>query len=237
MYKTLKIAVVLLAGAVAVGTVAVVAMPILGRNLALDPTASLRQVVPTVYDAPADASAGQAGGSATSWQIASGSTVGYRLPTLGDSELSGHTSQLSGLIVRAGSELTDAEFMVDLATLVSDDSRQDDLLRTLVLAGGNTTATFVLTSPVQLSPASAGSADPQDIPAQTVPITGALSLRGVTNEVDAEVQVHFDESSGHMSGSIPVDLASYGIAVPSIGVVGFSGTAYIVVDIVATLSD
>ncbi|MCS5719240.1 YceI family protein [Herbiconiux sp. CPCC 205763] len=232
MNSTAKYALALVAGVAAVGVVAVVALPIVSRGVSLDPGASVQQVVPTVFDSPEQNTTGT-GDESRSWHLDPASTVGYRISSSGDHVVSGETSELSGVIEMSGDRLTDAEFMVDLSTLASDDGGMDALLQSLILAGGGSTASFVLTEPVDLGDAIDASADAVPAP-RTVSIVGALTVRGITNPVEAEVSLAFDGDSGMMTGSIPVDLASYGIDVPDFGVLDLDDTAYIDVDLVAS---
>jgi polyisoprenoid-binding protein YceI len=230
--STAKYALALVAGVAAVGVVAVVALPIVSRGVSLDPGASVQQVVPTVFDSPEQNTAGT-GDESHSWHLEPASTVGYRISSSGDDVVSGETSDLSGVIMMSGNRLTDAEFMVDLSTLDSDDGGLDALLQSLVLAGGGSTASFVLTDPVDLGETmdSASAAEPA---ARTITIVGALTVRGITNPVTAEMSLAFDGESGTMTGSIPVDLAAYGIDVPDLGALELDDTAYIDVDLVAS---
>ncbi|MGD8168947.1 YceI family protein [Herbiconiux sp. P16] len=231
MNSTAKYALALVAGVAAVGVVAVVALPIVSRGVTLDPGASVQQVVPTVFDSP-EHSADGSGAETQSWHLDAASTVGYRISS-GDDVVSGETSELSGVIMMSGDRLTDAEFMVDLSTLDSDHGRLDTLLQTLILAGGGSTASFVLTEPVDLGDAIDAADDSEPAP-RTISIVGALTVRGITNPVTAEVSLAFEGDSGVMTGSIPVDLAAYGIEVPDLGVLDLDDTAYIDVDLVAS---
>ncbi|WP_382305229.1 YceI family protein [Herbiconiux sp. UC225_62] len=231
MNTTAKYALALVAGVAAVGVVAVVALPIVSRSVTLDPSASMQQVVPTVFDSPGQTGDGSRDESQT-WHLDPASTVGYRISS-GDDEVSGETSDLSGVIMMNGDRLTDAEFMVDLSTLDSDRGQLDVVLQSLILAGGGSTASFVLTEPVDLGEA-IDAADGTEPEPRTVSIVGALTVRGITNPVRAEVSLAFDGDSGVLTGSIPVDLASYGIEVPDLGVLDLDDTAYIDVDLVAS---
>ena len=222
MNNTVKYTVAVMASVVAVGAVAVVAVPIVSQGVSLDPGATMQQVMPTVFDSPDGTLTGSQ--TTTSWHLDPESTVGYRVASTDGDVVSGHTSDLSGVVMMSGSRLTDAEFMVDLSTLVSDDGTRDAVLRTIVFAtGGNTMASFVLTEPVEVAE---GQSEGE--------IVGDLTIRGVTNEVRAEVQLDFDGDSGAMTGSIPVDLAAYGIQVPDFGVIELDDTGYIDVDLVAS---
>ncbi|WP_440711062.1 YceI family protein [Herbiconiux sp. YIM B11900] len=206
MKNSVKYVVALIAGAAAVGAVAVVAMPILGRSMALDSAATMQQIVPTVVGSPADDVAGAAN-TTSSWQIDPSSWVEYRLSAAGEQLVSGSTSDISGMIGRTADAVTEAEFMVDLSTLSGEDPAQDLVLRGLIAAtGGNSTATFVLTQPIPLE--TEGGDD------ETVPVSGILTVRGVSNSVSLDALLETDGETVTLSGSIPVDLADYGITVP-----------------------
>ncbi|GAA2223159.1 YceI family protein [Herbiconiux moechotypicola] len=221
MNRPAKYTVALIAGVAAVGVVAVVAVPIVSRGAEVDMTATLQQVVPTVFDSPENASGDV---ETSSWSIDSDSVVGYRMTTGDDLEISGSTDRISGRISVTGDEVSDAEFMVDLSTLVGDDPARAALFDTLIAAtGGNSMASFVLTSPVTLP--DDGSTD------EAVPIVGVLTLRGISNEVSGEAELDFDDETGTISGSIPIDLGSYGIPT-SLGPVELDDTAHIDVELV-----
>lgn len=228
MYRTVKITVALLAGVAAIGVVAVVAVPIVARSVNLDPSALVQKVVPTVMAAP-DAAASPTDSNSTNWTLDPSSTVSYRAELGGRLSVSGSTNQVSGVIAVSDDRVTDAEFMLDLATLSSGDGVRDSLLNALVAATGeNTTASFVLTQPVEL-----GAADGTT----TVPVVGVLTLRGISNQVDADAQLDFGQDSGTMTASIPVDLAAYGISLADLGVTGDASTASIDVELVAVPVD
>lgn len=222
MKNSVKYVVALIAGAAAVGAVAAVAMPILGRSMALDSASTMQQIVPTVVDSPSDELTGAAGAT-SSWQIDPSSWVEYRLSAAGEQLVSGRTSDISGMIGRTGDAVTEAEFMVDLSTLSGSDPAQDLLLRGLIAAtGGNTTASFVLTEPIPLESADDRTDSHSDADSdaagsgenETVPVAGILTVRGVSNAVSLDALIETDGDTVTLSGSIPVDLADYGISVP-----------------------
>lgn len=222
--NSVKYVVALIAGAAAVGAVAAVAMPILGRSMALDSTATMQQIVPTVVGSPADEVVGAAS-STSSWQIDPSSWVEYRLSAAGEQLVGGRTSDISGMIGRTGDAVTEAEFMVDLSTLSGSDAAQDLVLRGLIAAtGGNSTATFVLT---QAIPLETGEDD------ETVPVSGVLTVRGVSNAVSLDALLETDGETVTLSGSIPVDLSDYGIALPGTA----SGRSTIEVSLTAVPAD
>jgi polyisoprenoid-binding protein YceI len=225
--KTAKYTVALIAGVAAVGVVAVVAVPIVSRGAEVDMTATLQQVVPTVFDSPE----GTDENSFSSWTIDSDSSVGYRMTTTDDLEIGGSTDRISGRIGVSDDQVTDAEFMVDLSTLVGDDPARAALLDTVIAAtGGNSMASFVLTQPAVIPPADESDAGSGS---EGVPIVGVLTLRGISNEVSGEAELVFDDETGTVTASIPIELSAYGIPT-SLGVVDLDDTAYIDVDLVAT---
>lgn len=223
MNKPAKYFVALAAGVAAVGVVAVVAVPIVSKGAEIDDmTATMQQVVPTVVGSSAD---GHDIDAAHSWTLDAGSSVGYRVGDADSPVVTGRTEQISGAITRTDTAVTDAEFMVDLSTLVGDDLAKAAMLDALIRAtGGNSVASFVLTSPAELPESGEG----------TVPIVGTLTLRGVSHQVEGEASISFDDSSAVIEGSIPIELADYGIPVPSLGGADLGGSAAIDVDLVAS---
>lgn len=225
MNKPAKYAVALVAAVVAVGAVAVVAVPILARG-SLQSSAASQRIVPTVMAEPENSVATP---SATTWRLGPDSSVGYRMSTVDGLEVSGRTTEIEGVISRAGETVTDAEFMLDLSSLVSEGDARTMLLQALVAAtGGNSTASFVLTEPIDLTSATT-TVDGEEV----VPITGVLTVRGVSNEVHADATVDFGDTRGTVTASIPIDLASYGISFVGFGVVQVEDIAYIDIDLEA----
>jgi polyisoprenoid-binding protein YceI len=236
--KSSRYVVAVVAAVAAVGAVAVVSVPILGRALSLSSNASVQAIIPTVLggpDSPDDTATGSPGDAVSgSWQLGSGSTVGYRIGETGDDDepaMEGSTSDIHGAISMSGGTLTTAEFTVDLSTLSSDDGARDAVLRSIAIADGNPNASFVLTQPVTVASTDSSEGLEQ------VPVAGDLTVHGVTNKVKADLDVIFSGDSGIVSGSIPVDLASFGIAVPDVGVAGLDGTAYIDVRLVISTDE
>ncbi|MFB2581774.1 YceI family protein [Herbiconiux sp. P15] len=228
MNKPAKYAVALVAAVVAVGAVAVVAVPIVARSITLQSSAASQQVVPTVVAEP-EQQGSTASTSSSTWRLGPGSSVGYRMTTIDGLEVTGSTTEIDGVVSRTGDSITDAEFMLDLASLVGDDPTRSVLLRALVAAtGGNSTASFVLTEPIDLT-----SATTTVHGEQVVAITGVLTVRGVSNQVHADAVVDFDDSHGAVTASIPIDLAAYGISLAGFSVVQVEDIAYVDIDLEA----
>ncbi len=112
----------------------------------------------------------------------SGSWAGYRvqeeLVGMGGITAVGRTPAITGSITLAGTALVAAELVVDLTTLESDDGRRDgQLARQGIEYDLHPTATFVLTTPIEL-----GTLPPEG-EARTVEAVGDLTLHGVTKSV------------------------------------------------------
>ncbi|NQX34006.1 YceI family protein [Herbiconiux sp. VKM Ac-2851] len=225
MNRSAKTAVALMASVAAIGAVALVAVPILARSMTLDQSATVQAVMPTVFGTPDDQLDGA--DESTSFSIDRSSSIGYRMESSsGDDLVSAETDEISGVIARTGDTITTAEFMVDLATLAGDGGPRNAVLSALLAAtGGNSTASFVLSDPVAL-PEAGGD------PVETT-ITGTLTVRGISHEVQAQAEIGFDGESGTLTGSIPIALSDYGFSSTALAVVGASDTAHIDIDLVA----
>lgn len=153
------------------------------------------------------------------WALSPDSVAGYRVVEdfasgLSDFEAVGRTSMIEGSLTIAGTQVTAAEFSVDIASMESDDSRRDNQFRGPIMNSTEfPTADFVLTSPIELG----------DIPAEGETITadasGELTLRGVTNPVSFPLSARLVDGEIETLGSIDVVFADYGIANPSNNVI------------------
>jgi polyisoprenoid-binding protein YceI len=144
----------------------------------------------------------------------SGSFVGYRvretLADIGAQEAVGRTPDVTGSLVLEGSTITAVEITADLTTLESDDSRRDGQLeRQGIQTGRFPSATFSLTSPIDLG------AEPVDGRVIEVTASGDLTLHGVTRSVDVPLQAVLSGGVVTVSGSIDIAFADYDIERPS----------------------
>jgi polyisoprenoid-binding protein YceI len=152
---------------------------------------------------------------AGTWTLVAGanSFVGYRvdetLAGVGATTAVGRTSDIEGSLEFDGSVITTVEITADLTTLASDKSMRDGQLRTQAIETNSfPTATFVLTSPIEIG----------DIPADgetvTQTVTGELTLHGVTREVELEVEGVLTNGQLVVVGSTVIQFADYNIAQP-----------------------
>ena len=144
----------------------------------------------------------------------SSSFVGYRVDeTFANNEANtavGRTPNVSGSLQLAGSTISAVEITADLTTLQSDDSRRDgQLSRQAIETSRFPTATFRLTSPIELDSV------PADGTTVTAAATGELTLHGVTKTVDVPIEARVDGDVATVTGSIDIRFADYGIERPT----------------------
>jgi polyisoprenoid-binding protein YceI len=153
-------------------------------------------------------------GAAATWTIdPTTSSVGYRVVEVlfgQDTEGVGRTSAITGGLTLEGAQVTTAQFEVDMTTVTSDESRRDNQFRGRIMDTENfPTATFVLTTPIDLGTV------PADGAAVTATATGDLTLKGTTNSVTFDVQAQQSGDTMQIVGSTDIVFADYGIEDPS----------------------
>ena len=150
------------------------------------------------------------------WTVGEGSQAGYRLGEILSGEpvtVVGRTDQVSGeALVEAGT-LTEARVVVDVASIVSDESARDAFFRRALDVTTHPEATFVLDAPVDLAALVAGSG-PVDVAAP-----GTLTFHGVSQPVVAELRIQRVADGVEVAGSVPVALADFGLEAPDLGFV------------------
>jgi polyisoprenoid-binding protein YceI len=156
-----------------------------------------------------------AGELAGTWTVGAGSIAGYRVEeTLfgQSSEAAGRTEAVTGEIVITGTTIESASFVVDLTTVASDDDRRDNQFHGRIMNTATfPTATFELSEPIELD------AVPADLEQITVPVTGELTMHGVTNSVTVDLLARRNGATIEVNGTIPITFAEYDIANPSGG--------------------
>ncbi len=153
--------------------------------------------------------------SGENWVATDASELGYRVKEslFGVStEAVGRTNLITGTITIDSSTLTAATFIVDIASIKSDDSRRDaQFVGRIMSADQFPTASFILAEPIDLGPELADGAELKVI------AIGDLTLRGVTNRVSFELTATKSSGTIAVFGSITVTFADYSIANPSFG--------------------
>ena len=141
--------------------------------------------------------------------------VGYRVVEVlfgQDTEGVGRTRDVTGSLTLEGSQITAAEFTVDMTTLTSDEDNRDRKFNGEIMNTGEfPTASFVITQPIDL-----GSV-PADGTEVTASATGDLTIHGVTKSVTIEVSAQRNGDIVDVLGSTDIVFADYGIDNPSTG--------------------
>lgn len=164
----------------------------------------------------ADTSAESAEGFDGAWTATADSEFGYRVAEIlvgVETEAVGRGSEIAGSFTVSGTEITDACFVVQVASITSDESMRDGQFNSRIMETETyPTATFVLTDPIDLDALPEVGGD-----AITATAAGDLTLHGVTNAVTFEVTVQAGDDVIGVLGEIPVVFADYDIADPSGG--------------------
>lgn len=155
------------------------------------------------------------------WTVAAGSEAGYRvreklvaLPAQSDAV--GRTESVTGTVAirSAGREIVadGVNVEVDVSTLVSDETRRDNRIRTSGLETDKfPMATFTSTSPVPIPTATAAGEEVQTT------VTGQLTIHGVTKEVTIPLTIRLDQSQGQVVGSLKFPFSDFDMSPPNIG--------------------
>jgi polyisoprenoid-binding protein YceI len=140
--------------------------------------------------------------------------AGYRvqeeLASIGAKTAVGRTPDVEGSFTIDSTEISKAEFTVDMTTLRSDEDRRDNAIRGQAIETSRfPTATFTLTEPVPLD----------QIPAEgtkiSVDATGDLTLHGVTKEVTIPLEAQRTGNVIAVTGQLDVPFADFGISQPT----------------------
>lgn len=174
-------------------------------------------------DATADESTttvGESSGSAENYTLtmSDDSTVnyvGYRVVEVlfgQDTEGVGRTRDVTGSLTLDGTQITAAEFSVDMTTLQSDENNRDRKFNGEIMNTSEfPTATFTITAPIELATV------PADGTEITASATGDLTLHGVTKSVTIEVKAQRNGAIVDVLGSTDIVFADYDIDNPSTG--------------------
>ena len=175
---------------------------------------------------PSASPSNAASASAGTWQIASGSVVGYRVKEQFVGQTSSHeavarTGDVTGQVTIGQSgtsyQMTSANVTVQLANLASVDqvagynvTNRDRIVQRSLSVSSFPTAVFQAQS-VTLP---AGAETGQTV---TVSVPGKLTVHGVTKDVTATLQLRVSGSTAQIAGSIPTNMTDYGISPPNVG--------------------
>lgn len=166
-----------------------------------------------------------AGPVSGTWTIAAGSVAGYRVEEIlfGQTHTAvGRTSRVSGGMVISGTEVTAADFTVDMASVKSDQGARDAQFRGFIMRTADYPhGSFRLTAPIQL-----GSL-PDVGRAVSETATGDLTLRGHTEAVTFVLRAErLGADVIDVNAEIPIVFGRWGVPNPSFAVakLGSTGT-------------
>lgn len=169
--------------------------------------------LPTNSEPPASQAPVVVDGSA--WTATDASELGYRVKEVlfgVDTEAVGRTNKITGSLVIEGTAVIEAEFVVDVASITSEESKRDGQFRDRIMSTDEfPTAVFTLTEPIELG------TEPADGVEVATSATGELTLRGVTNPVTFDLTAQLTNGKVGVLGNIPVVFGDYSIANPSFG--------------------
>ncbi len=173
-------------------------------------------------------SAPSAAGVAGNWAVntsvgefnfenSTGTFVGFRvheqLSGIGSTTAVGRTPTVTGTITIDGTKLTAADITADMTALTTNNSRRDGPARRALGTDQFPTATFVLTSPVDLGEAATTDAK------TTVTATGDLTVHGVTKSVQIPLEAQLTGDTIVVVGSLDVAFSDFGVSAPTAPIV------------------
>jgi len=146
------------------------------------------------------------------WHVTTGSQAGYRVDEtlLGQHNTAvGRTDGVSGTMDVSGATVKSATFVVDMASVKSDQRLRDRTYAGRIMdTSAYPTSTFTLTKPIDFGkPPASGVAIPVDA-------TGKLTLHGVTRTVTAHLKAERYGGAIEVVGQIPVTFADWKISAP-----------------------
>lgn len=152
-----------------------------------------------------------------SFEDSTGTFVGFRvreeLTGLGQIEAVGRTPQVVGTVTIEGETVTTALIEANVAAITTNDSRRDNRVRAALDVEGFPSATFELTSPIELG-AEAVTGEPVAAKA-----SGDLTVHGVTQPVEVDLQAQLVEDTIVVVGAMDVSFGDFGVSVPSAPIV------------------
>lgn len=175
----------------------------------------------TFADAPSTSTTAGAGSDADTaskvldgpWVITGGSQAGYRvledrIGGIQNIEAVGRTGQVSGGFTVSGATVQNIRADVDVASITSDSSFRDGRFAGSIMDSASfPTATFTAATAALPS-------IPGDGATVTVPVSGELTLKGVTRPAQVDLQVKRVGEQVQILGSLPVTFADFGIETP-----------------------
>jgi polyisoprenoid-binding protein YceI len=152
-----------------------------------------------------------------SFEDSTGTFVGFRvreeLTGLGELEAVGRTPQVVGTVTIEGQTVTAALIEANVAAITTNDGRRDNRVRSALDVEGFPSATFELTSPIELGP--------EALTGEPVAATasGDLTVHGVTRPVEVDLPAQLVDDTIVVVGAMDVSFGDFGVSVPSAPIV------------------
>ena len=153
------------------------------------------------------------------WPVGAGAgaaatTAGYRVKErvlgVGADTATGRTHDVTGSVTVVDQKVTAAHFVVDMATLKSNKSLRDSVLKTTAIDTNRfPTASFTLTHPIALPATAPGKVS-------TVRARGELQLHGVTKPVSVTLHYEQTKTGFVILADMAIVMADYSIKAPSV---------------------
>lgn len=151
------------------------------------------------------------------FESATGTFVGFRiaenLAGIGSTTAVGRTGAVTGTMEIDGTTLTAASFDVDVSTITTNDSRRNDRVAQALESDQIPTATFKLTTPVDLGADAANGGE------VSVTAVGDLTIHGVTKSVSFPLQSKLVNGTVVVVGSLDLTFSDFGVTVPKTQIV------------------
>ena len=137
--------------------------------------------------------------------------------------VNGRTTKVSGEAVVAGSKLESATFTVDVASITSPEGGRDNQFRgeDIMDVGKFPTAEFRVTQPVDVSPV------PETGASITLNAPATMTIKGVSRDVTAKVDIQRAGDNIIAVGSVPVTWTDFNVPPPDLGFVKVEPTGTI----------
>jgi len=137
-----------------------------------------------------------------------GFRVAEVLDNIGDTEAVGRTPNVSGSLTLDGDKLSAVTIDVDLTSIRSDRERRDPAIQRTLETGQYPTATFQLSEPITLPD------EPAEGVTYDVTANGNLTVHGVTQAVEVDLQARLVGDTIVVVGSTPFTFSEYGMTAP-----------------------
>jgi polyisoprenoid-binding protein YceI len=153
------------------------------------------------------------------WTVVAGTggqatTAGYRVKErvfgVGADTATGRTHEVTGSVTVVGTRVTAAQFTIDMASLKSNKSLRDSVLKSEAIETNTyPTAGFTLTRPIALSAVTPGRI-------YTAEARGTLHLHGVSRSVSVALRYEATSTGIELLADMPILMADYSIKAPSV---------------------